>query len=444
MADPTLEDLSDLPTNLEAEQELLGAMLLDNVVVRKHRTDVGPEDFADARHGTICRRVYAIVERGGVANPVTLKAAFDADGTLEGIGGTAYLAHLARSATTVANAGDYAVVVRDLAKRRAAIEAARELIRQASAVEVDQPAGDVIAAGVVILQEIASNMGTKIRTGRSIAQEVVANLSKPLPCYPTGLRLWDRAMEGGLYAGRLYGVVARKKIGKSILAGSVSLNLMRQSVPHLYVALEMGAPELMERQMAACMGRSSKVFRVKGMREDPSVVMSMVQMAGAWGEEQLFADVPGATADDVKALIEQAIAKHSIRGAIIDYVQLIGGQPRNVSQAEHLDRLTQWMAAECKRRGIWMLVMAQENQTGNVRGGEGLRLACDQAYRLDRNPDGMGDIPKLAALTMLDTRYTEVKHVGEVSDDGTVQIPGLWLDGRGPIFVDPDQGGMPA
>jgi RecA-family ATPase len=119
----------DPPVDLEAEQEVLGAILLKSAVaapaVRKERLTA--DDFADPRHQRIFAAAMAAHERGAVADPVTLRAQFERDGDLAELGGTAYLARLAASATTVSNVGDYARVLRHLSDRRRLIALAEDM-----------------------------------------------------------------------------------------------------------------------------------------------------------------------------------------------------------------------------------------------------------------------------------------------------------------------------
>src|SRR3954464_8957036 len=88
------------PANIEAEQALLGAILVNNAAHGRVADFLLPEHFAEAVHGRIYERVGKLIERGQIANPVTLKNVFDQDGALAEIGGAAYLGRLAASVIT--------------------------------------------------------------------------------------------------------------------------------------------------------------------------------------------------------------------------------------------------------------------------------------------------------------------------------------------------------
>ena len=98
----------------------------------------------------------------------------------------------------------------------------------------------------------------------------------------------------------------------------------------------------------------------------------------------LYEDAPGLTFDGLKDMVSRAVAKGKIKGYILDYWQLVGGKPKNKNTAEHLDEVAQWIADFARKHNIFAVVAAQINQEGNTRGGEGIRLAFDQVYQINR------------------------------------------------------------
>jgi hypothetical protein len=119
------------------------------------------------------------------------------------------------------------------------------------------------------------------------------------------------------------------------------------------------------------------------------------------------------------------VAKHRIKGVVMDYWQLVGGKANNENETYHLGRVAQWIADVCRKERIFALVAAQLNQEGNTRGGEGLKLACDMYFTLHREKDQDG-----AWLEMEESRYTMYANV--VSE----YAPGLRMNKCGPHFED--------
>src|SRR6185312_1965365 len=106
------------PYNTEAEQALLGAIFRNNLAHSRVSDFLEPEHFGNAVHARIYAAIGKLIERGQIANPVTLKNLFDQDGALAEIGGSQYLTRLAEAAVTIINAEDYGRRIHDLHLRR--------------------------------------------------------------------------------------------------------------------------------------------------------------------------------------------------------------------------------------------------------------------------------------------------------------------------------------
>jgi len=204
--------------------------------------------------------------------------------------------------------------------------------------------------------------------------------------------------------------MARKKAGKTTLATTISYNLNQAGIRHAYVAAEMGAGEITQRMLARALGCNALRFVDQSTRNDPGFQAAAAMALLEMGNSLEWIDAPGITFDELQIQINRATLTGKCKGFILDYLQLVGGQARGQSQAEHLDDLSEWIAYICRKRRIWALVLAQTNQqTGNVRGGEGMRMAFDQVYELMRPDAGS----KLAWIEMRDTRYTEWGDLGD-------------------------------
>src|SRR5690242_21500656 len=114
------------PHNYEAEMALLGAILANNLVFDKVNEFLRPDHFADALHGRIYEAAGKLIERGQIANALTLKSLFDQDPALLEHGGAQYLARLAASVVTIINAEDYGRAIHDLHLRRQLIDRSEE------------------------------------------------------------------------------------------------------------------------------------------------------------------------------------------------------------------------------------------------------------------------------------------------------------------------------
>lgn len=395
-------------SNIEAEQSLLGAILTNNDALF-HVPEITPECFAEPLHGRIFSAICEIIERGGKANPLTLKARFEHDSALADIGGAVYLNKLVAWAVSVIDIKDYANQIRDLAAKRKIIEACTQAI--ANAEHGQATAGEISSQ---LAESLDNSNGSfsryKIQWEKEISEEIYEDVKnrKTIPRYSTGIDALDKAMGGGIFAGKLYGIMARKKMGKTMLSGTISTNLQHSGVKHMFLALEMGKREIHQRNLA----REANVFE-SAFRSDFSESDFMLKRLAEYTvnakNDRMFIDAPGLSFRDLRHLVPIMIRKHKFTGFILDSISLVKGQSSGQSLASHYDEVADWLAETCKKYQVWCIVTAQENQQENTRGGEGIRLACDQLYRLCKSDVGSTQ----AWLEMMETRYTGWCGVGE-------------------------------
>src|SRR5579863_9429911 len=145
------------PANVEAEQALLGAILVNNAAYHRVAEFLKPEHFAEGVHGRIFAAIAKLMERGQLANPVTLKNLFDQDGALAEIGGAQYLARLAASVVTIINAEDYGRTIHDLFLRRQLISIGEDVVNEAFEHDLDRGAEQQIESAEKRLYELAEN-----------------------------------------------------------------------------------------------------------------------------------------------------------------------------------------------------------------------------------------------------------------------------------------------
>ena len=416
-----------LPHNTDAERGLLGALLVDNKSYKKIEGYLKPDHFVTIPHKIIFDACQKLIEAGKTANPITLKPYFEQGGHLEEIGGTDYLGSLAASAVTVINAGEYGRIIYDLHLKREIIAIGQDLMNAGYSNDFDVGGDEIAGKYISTLQKMVGCGSKTSLTNREVALKIAENLKTGIPHYPTGLPQLDAAMGGGLFEGKLYGLSARKKSGKTLLAGTISYNLNRSNVPHMVIPMEMGDEEIEQRNIA----RHLKTNAINFLKPDDSgnLRKQTLKYADEINNNIIYEYIPGGTLQQIKGAISRGIINHGIKGALIDYLQLIQGQHKGESLAEFLSRVPQDLANFCKTEGIWIWINAQQNKLNEVRGGEGLTYACDQYYAMHRHDDDLGKMTGVW-LEMQDTRYTINLNVG--SEKGG----GLDLIKQGPYFED--------
>ncbi|MEM6620558.1 MAG: DnaB-like helicase N-terminal domain-containing protein, partial [Pseudomonadota bacterium] len=139
--------MAELPHSIEAEQALLGALLVNNDVYDRVASIVTEGHFFDPLHGRIFAIIARRIQKNSLASPVTIKAFLEDDPGLEGVGGTGYLVRLAGASMSVFAARDYARMIYDLAIRRDLIAIGEEISVKAQAMDVeDEPAEQIVHA----------------------------------------------------------------------------------------------------------------------------------------------------------------------------------------------------------------------------------------------------------------------------------------------------------
>ncbi|HZT20532.1 MAG TPA: DnaB-like helicase C-terminal domain-containing protein, partial [Dongiaceae bacterium] len=219
------------PHNYEAEMALLGAILANNLVFDKVNEFLRPEHFADQLHGRIYEAAGKLIERGQIANVLTLKNLFDQDPALVDHGGAQYLARLANSVVTIINAEDYGRAVHDLHLRRQLIELGEQMVNSAHTHDLDLTAVQQIETAEQQLYNLAESGDTEgglkpvtqALTGAIKMAEAAVLREGHVTGVTTGLIDLDKKL-GGLQPSDLVILAARPSMGKTSLATNIAFS----------------------------------------------------------------------------------------------------------------------------------------------------------------------------------------------------------------------------
>jgi replicative DNA helicase len=408
--------------NVEAEQGLIGALLSNNSLLPR-MTFFESAHLFEPVHQRIFTAIEAAHKAGRMATPLTLKPLFDADPALADIGGGRYLNKLAATSNHVIDPVELAQHITGLAQRRAllaAIEEAKAKLAEAS----DEESSDLVQTLCAKFESIGRGFdGPLFETSQQVGERILKNMFHTQKPHSTGLARLDAAMDGGLFPGKSYGFAGKKKHGKTILAGTISENLNRQGVKHLFICAEMGPDEIHQRTLARQTGSYASVFRSEHGKED----WFQKKAGDAVARDNactIFHNAPGMTFEQLRKVVLTAIYKHHIKGFILDYWQLVKGWGKSQNPTDHYDLVAQWIADTGRKYGVWTITTAQINREGDTRGGDGIRLAFDQVYQIQRPDLGLPG----TWLEMMDTRYTKWADVGDEND------PGLLMSEKGTHF----------
>lgn len=327
------------PRNVEAEQALLGAILLNNAVLERITGMISADMFYEPVHGEIYDAIVEAIESGLEATPVLLAPLFLDHPDLKDVGGAGYLARLAGAATTILNAPDYARSIRDLYLRRRLMQIADQMTMAASDSRAMLKAPKIIAEIETALFELSGSIqGMRTAAGMdTVARDVLQTLeiAKANPGgvtgVPTGLSDLDRLL-GGMNGGDYILLGGRPSMGKTALALSIARNVARSGKGVLFFSMEMPRDQLGLR-LASMQGYSTTTpvpyaNARRGLFDDHQWLRFETAAKSIASLPITIDDRPGMTVAAIKMAIRRALDTWQAQGIepgviIIDYLGLV-------------------------------------------------------------------------------------------------------------------------
>lgn len=330
MSQLALTDTGPLPHNLDAEQELLGSILVNNEAYHRVSGFLSVEHFYNEAHRRIFEAIAVVIERRERADPVTLKAQFERDELLAEIGGPSYLARLALHATTVIGAEDYARVVKDLATRREIAIWANSLAREALDAKVKKTSADLAGeANAGLSRIVETGLGDSIPIVHIFAavKEGVEEADRRHRGEYVGVQTRIPEVDdllGVLEPGDLAILGGRPSMGKTALALGMALNMARAGDPVLFFSLEMSNKQLGQRSLSNASGVTYRDMRSIN-RLSTEQIADLVQISGPAFSAMPFYLVTNRSIKlgQIEALIRTARRRHGIKAVFLDYLGLV-------------------------------------------------------------------------------------------------------------------------
>ncbi|REF71749.1 MULTISPECIES: replicative DNA helicase [Paracoccus] len=369
-----------VPFSIEAEQQLLGALLTNNEVYDHVSRIIQAGHFYDPVH----RRIYEIcaerIARNALASPVTIKAFMEHDAGLKELGGPAYLARLAGAAISSHAARDYAQMIREFALRRELIGLGQDIAARAATVTVSDSAEEQIKEAEQILYKLGEQ-GVAERGFQSFLAAVTGALNAANAAFSrggglsgisTGLVDLDGKM-GGLNRSDLVILAGRPSMGKTSLATNIAFNVARAhrlgELPdgsHGTVAggvvgffsLEMSAEQLAARILSEAAEVPSEAIRRGDMTEDE--FRRFVKAAHDLQNCPLYIDdTPALPINQLAARARKLKRTMGLDLLIVDYLQLLRAASAKDSRVNEVSEITQGLKAVAKELDIPVVALSQ-------------------------------------------------------------------------------------
>lgn len=354
------------PHNLEAEESLLGCMLLSsNAIESAAEQALSGEDFYKPAHGHIFDAIVALYAKGEPSAPVTVADELSRAGLLERAGGTETIAALQLNSPAVGAARRYCKIVQDHALLRRFIGVGGEIAEIGYSVPEDvDEAVDRIEALVFELrrrESVAGAVSLGAATGPWLEALELKAEAGGVPERPTGFTDLD-ALTGGLHPGRMMLVAGRPGMGKTSWGVALSANVADRNVPVLLVSVEMARMEVVTRFIAQ---RS----QVDVSRLDQGKVYERdwphIHEAQSWADRVPVEIVDSATATllTVRAQARRAISKHGTLGLIlVDYVQLMKHASKTENRQAEVAELARGLRGLGQELEVPIVALAQLNR----------------------------------------------------------------------------------
>ncbi len=371
-------DTDPMPHSIEAEQQLLGAILTNNDIFDRVASIIKSEHFYDPVHARIYEVAAARIAKNNLASPVTLKAFLEDDEGLKELGGPAYLARLAGAAISAFAARDYAQMIYDMAIRRELIGLGNNIATKAKKADVQlEPKEQIVEAEQALYQ--LSEQGQTERGFVSFLKAVTEAVNTANAAYQregglagisTGLVDMDKKL-GGLHPSDLLILAGRPSMGKTSLATNIAFNVAKAYRRGLkpdgsegaieggvvgFYSLEMSAEQLAARILSEASEVPSEQIRRGDMTE--AQFRRFVDAAKALEACPLYIDdTPALPIAQLAARARRLKRTHGLDLLIIDYLQLCRGTAEN--RVQEIGEISMGMKAIAKELNIPVVALSQ-------------------------------------------------------------------------------------
>ncbi len=364
-----------LPYNIESEKALIGAIFANNRAYESVSEYLQPQHFALTQHGRVFEACGKLIERGQIADSITLKRYFEQDKSLGEIGGSAYLDELISSAVTVINAQEYGRIIYDLFLKRELINLGEDVVNRAYKSEVEDNAIIQIDAAEQSLYELATSgsyEGGFIEFKETILKaikiaETAHKRESKLAGVGSGFRDLDKLL-GGFHQSDLIIIAGRPAMGKTALATNISYNAAKDYLETNgeegavvgFFSLEMSSEQLAARILSEQSNISSDRMR-KGELSNEEFTR-LVQASQALHNAPIFIDdTPALTVSALRTRARRLKRQHKLSLIIIDYLQLISGSTnsRNDGRVQEVSEITRGLKTLAKELHVPVVALSQ-------------------------------------------------------------------------------------
>lgn len=353
------------PQHIEAEQAVLGAMLISGDAVAEAAEWLEPDDFYRTAHKVIFDAMRDLYEAGQPVDVVTLSAALQTkENALESVGGIAYIASLAAAMPTALHIEHYSNIVREKALLRRIIATATEIAKEGYAGEMT--AGDLLADAERKVLELSRNRRTRDFTHISdVLENTFERIEQlyasdgQLTGVPSGYSELDK-MTSGFQKSDLIIVAARPSVGKTAFALNVAQNIaVRAGLPAAIFSLEMSKDQLVQRMLCAEAYIDGHRMRTGSLEDEDWPKLSMG--VSTLGNAPIYIDdTPGITVPEMRSKLRRLKSQVGLGFVVIDYLQLIHGRKSSgENRQQEISEISRTLKQMARELEVPVMALAQ-------------------------------------------------------------------------------------
>ncbi len=392
------------PQNLEAEQSVVGGVLLENEAISKVLEILIPEDFYRESHGIIFHSMIELFEKNQPIDLITLTNHLKGKGQLDGVGGSAYLSSLADSIPTAANIAFYARIVKEKAVLRKLISTATEIATRGYDDEDD--VWDLVdEAEKSIFQISESQIRPSFFQMKSILKESFKTIEKLYESkeivtgVPSGFTDIDK-LTSGFQSSDLIIIAGRPSMGKTAFCLNIAQYVaVEKKIPVAFFSLEMSKEQLVMRML--CSEAQVDAHKVRGGFLGETDWPKLTRAAGTLSEAPIFIDDTAALSVlEMRAKARRIMAEHKLGLIIVDYLQLMRGRGLSTrgragteSREQEISEISRSLKALAKELNIPVIALSQLNRRVEERQNKRPQLAdLRESGAIEQDADLIGFI----------------------------------------------------
>ncbi len=368
--DTDLEALKVPPHSIEAEQAVLGGLMLDNEAWTNVAERLNSDDFYRRDHAKIFRAVEVLANDSKPFDVVTLAEWLRSHEQLSDVGGMAYLGQLAENTPSAANIAAYADIVRQRSILRGLISAGTQIVESAFRTEGRNP-DELLDLAESLVFEIAERESKSRRGFRPIKELLVDALDRidmlfqrdnPITGVATGFYELDN-MTSGLQKSDLVIIAGRPSMGKTAFAINIAQHAaIKEELPVAVFSMEMPSEQLAMRMMSS-LGRIDQ-HKVRTGRLSDDDWPRLTHSVGILSEAKMFIDdTPALTPGDLRARCRRLAREHGIGLIVIDYLQLMQVPGTKENRATEISEISRSLKALAKELSCPVIALSQLNRS---------------------------------------------------------------------------------